>query len=129
MRQSFASNTQLGEGWFGIFYVLVTLGLFGLFVTYSVPVYMTAHAVDEALSGAAHDPDLRGAGYRTIHRSVEKRLYTSYVDNVSADKLRISKVPQGRKLEIEYSVTRPFLFNVGLRYSFHKSAVMPTSGQ
>lgn len=129
MRQSHAPAAQLGEGWFGIFYVLVTLGLFGLFVIYSVPVYMTAHAVDEALAGAAHDPDLRGAGYRTIHRSVGKRLRTSYVDDVSADKLRITKVPQGRKLEIEYSVSRPFLFNVGLRYTFHESAIMPAKGK
>lgn len=129
MRRIGMSETQLGEGWFGFLYVLVTFGLFGLFLIHSVPVYITANAVDEAIAGAAHDPDLRGAGYRAIHRSVEKRFHTSYVDNVSADKLRIIKVPGGRKLEIEYSITRPFLFNVGLHYTFHKFAIMPASNK
>lgn len=120
---------QRGEGWFGFLYVLVTLGLAALFVFYSVPVYMTAYAVNDALHGAAKDQNLRGAGYRRIRDNVGKRLRTSYVDSISADQLKIIKVPTGRKLQIEYSVNKHFLFNVGIHYHFDESAVLPDNGR
>ncbi|GEM_PF-4286140 len=120
---------QCGEGWFSFLYVLITLGLFGLFVFYSVPVYMTAYAVNDALHGAAQDKNLRGAGVRKIHDDLNKRLRTNYVDSVTADQLKITQVPSGRKLQIKYGVNKHFLFNIGFHYHFKESAVLPGNGR
>lgn len=121
------NRRQTGSGWIGFLYLLATLTVLGLVAMYSIPVYMTAYSVDEALQAVAHNPDFRDASKRELHKSIAKQLRVNYAESVPTDNFTIEKIADGRRLRLEYSVNRHLMFNVGLRYHFDKSAVLPSN--
>lgn len=125
MRSHRMGRQQLGMTTWGLLYVLVTLGLIGIAVVKSVPVYLNAYEVRTALDWAASQPELRGASAMDIQQRIQRRFSSGYVSNLSGRDIAVQRVDGGRLLSVDYEVRRPLFFNIALTYSFSEQARLP----
>lgn len=118
-------RSQQGMTMWSWLYVLVTLGIIGIAVVKSVPVYLNAYEVRTALTWAASQPELRGASAMKIQNRIQRRFSSGYVNNLTGRDIAIRRVDGGRLLSVDYEVRRPLFFNIALTYSFSEQARLP----
>ncbi|GAB3685812.1 hypothetical protein GCM10028792_39080 [Salinisphaera aquimarina] len=113
----------------GLLYVLITLGVIGLVAAKSLPVYLGAYDVRETIDWAAAQPNLLKASAPEIQSAIQRRFDAGYVDNIHGRDVAVSKVDGGREISVAYEVRRPMLFNLSLVYSFEESARLTGSDE
>ena len=118
---------QQGDGLLIYTYIALTIGLIGLIVFYSIPVYLTAYDVNDALQGVAHDKNLKRANASVVQNNLRKRLHTNDVRGIKAKDLKIVSTRNGRKLILKFNMERHLFYNIGIHYHFKKTAVLPSS--
>ncbi|MES1925451.1 DUF4845 domain-containing protein [Salinisphaera sp. T31B1] len=123
-------SRQRGMTLWSLLYVLITLGLIALVAVKSLPVYLNAYDVRQAIEWAGAEPDLVSASAPAIQQAIQRRFDAGYVDNIHGRDVAVTKVAGGREISLAYEVRRPLLFNISLVYSFSESARLNgTDGQ
>ncbi len=122
-------HEQRGMTLWSWLYVLITLGLIGIVVVKSVPVYLNAYDVRATLTWAASQPELRDVSAMTIQQRIQRRFDSGYVDNLSGRDVAIQRVDGARLLSVDYEVRRPLFFNLALVYSFSEQARLDNPSQ
>lgn len=116
------AGRQRGMTFWGLLYILITLGIIGLVAAKSLPVYLNAYDIRQTIDWAAQQPDLVRASAPDIQRAIQRRFDAGYVDNINGRDIAVTKVDGGREISVAYEVRRPMLFNLALVYSFEESA-------
>lgn len=106
-------------------YVLGTLGLLLLVFIKSVTVYSNNYDIRSTLTWAANQPELVNASAHEIQQRIQRRFDSGYVNNIKGRDIKIKRVKEGRRLDVEYEVRKPLFYNIILLFDFHETALIP----
>lgn len=107
---------------------VIVLGILALRVT---PVYLQHYAVIRALHSlnAMPEKDASGdlsANEMTVRRTLMKQFEIDNVDDVNENNITLTAGESDKlKITIQYQVTRPFIGNISLLFTFNDSQEVP----
>jgi Tfp pilus assembly protein FimT len=101
----------------GFLVVLIVVGFFAFMVMRLFPVYSEWYSVRSAMKGLANEAGIGRMGADQIRSRFERRLYTSYVESVKANNVRIT-TQGGPQIRVRYEVRRPLFGNLDFIATF-----------
>lgn len=113
-------NRQHGITLIGFLIVLVVLGFFALVAMRLFPVYSEWYSVVSAMKGLANEPGIGSMSANQIRSRFDRRLYTSYVESVKANNVRIT-TQGGPQIRVRYEVRRPMFGNLDFVATFDRT--------
>jgi hypothetical protein len=121
-------SRQNGITLIGFLVVLVVLGFFALIAMRLFPVYSEWYSVVSAMKGLASEPGIGRMGADQIRSRFDRRLYTSYVESVKANNVRIT-TQGGPQIRVRYEVRRPMFGNLDFIATFDRTEKLSTGGE
>lgn len=112
----------------GFLVVLVVLGFFAFIAMRLFPVYSEWYSVVSAMKGLASEPGIGTMGADQIRSRFDRRLYTSYVESVKANNVRIT-TQGGPQIRVRYEVRRPMFGNLDFIATFDRTEKLSTGGE
>jgi hypothetical protein len=112
----------------GFLVVLVVLGFFAFIAMRLFPVYSEWYSVVSAMKGLANEPGIGRMGADQIRSRFDRRLYTSYVESVKANNVRIT-TQGGPQIRVRYEVRRPMFGNLDIIATFDRTEQLNTGGE
>ena len=100
-----------------IFFVLIGIKM--------VPTYIENFAIKEVLANVAQDRGSRDMSHRQLKNSLLKRFRINGVYDFSRDNIRIKKIKNGTRIDVQYEVRKPVIGNVSVVMDFSESVVIP----
>ena len=102
----------------GFIFMLGVLGIF-LYAGMQIgPVYMDHFSIVKAMKAEALESSGKNPGQ--IKTGMMSRLNISYVDHVKANDFKVIR-GNGRELHVNYTVTKPFFYNLSFLMEFEDS--------
>ena len=84
--------------------------------------------VVSAMKGLASEPGIGRMGADQIRSRFDRRLYTSYVESVKANNVRIT-TQGGPQIRVRYEVRRPMFGNLDFIATFDRTEKLSTGGE
>ncbi|MEA3277087.1 MAG: DUF4845 domain-containing protein [Pseudomonadota bacterium] len=101
--------------------MLLVLAVAAFFVTVFLklsPYYFEYYTVRSVMDNLAEDPAAQNMSRRTVLTTVDKRLYTNYVERVTKDHFSFKPLSRGYELRLNYEVREHLFANVEVVLSF-----------
>lgn len=111
---------QSGITLIGFLMVLVILGFFAFMAMRLFPVYSEWYSVVTAMKGLAKEPGIATMSTDQIRSRFDRRLYTSYVNSVKPNNVRIT-THGGPQIRVRYEVRQPFIGNLEFVATFDRT--------
>jgi hypothetical protein len=105
-------RTQSGMTLIAFVIVLAVVGLFAYVAMKLVPMYSEYYAVKQALKGLASEPGIADRDPAKIQDLFFRRLYISYAEDVKPEHVKITRVDNGWKMDVNYEVRKPMIANL-----------------
>lgn len=105
-------RTQSGITLIGFLVVLAVAGFFAYIGMKLFPMYSEFYSVKTALRGLSNEPGIATKDPGKIQDLFFRRLYISYSDNVKPENVKITRVDRGWKMEVNYEVRKPMIYNI-----------------
>lgn len=119
------NRNQRGMTLLGFLMVLVIVAFFAFLIMRLFPVYSEFYAVNRALKALTLEPGM--ATPEAIRRSIDRKLYISYVKNFAAKDAKITRGPEGGwNVRAYYEVRGDLLYNLDYVATFD-TAVLVTN--
>lgn len=110
----------------GFLVVLCVLGFFAFMAMRLFPIYSEWYSVVTAMKGLAKEPGIATMSGDQIRTLFDRRLYTSYVQSVKPNNVRV--VTQGGpRIHVRYQVETPFIGNLHFVAKFDR--IEPLTGR
>lgn len=119
---------QAGLSFFGFIGFLLIAGFLAFLAMRLFPVYSEYYNVSTSLKGLAADPEAAGKDAGQIKKMLAKRFEISYVENVKADNIKVSREGADTEVTVSYEVRRPLAYNLDYVASFEKSVTLRKGG-
>ena len=110
---------QHGITLIGFLFVLAIAGLFAYVGMRLFPVYSEWYSVSSAMKGLAKEPGIASMAPDQIRSLFDRRLYTSYVESVKPNNVRIT-TQGGPQIHVKYEVRRPLFGNLDFIATFER---------
>lgn len=111
---------QKGFTLIGFLVVLVVVGFFAYLGMRLFPVYSEYYSVVSAMKGLAKEDGVRALSADAIRQRFDKRLYTSYVESVKPNNIRVTT--QGTpQIRVRYEVRKPLFGNIDFIATFDRT--------
>lgn len=104
----------------GFLVVLTILGFFAFVAMRLFPVYSEMYSVRSAMKGLASEPGIGRMSADQIRSRFERRLYTSYVESVKPNNVRVT-TQGGPQIRVRYEVRRPLFGNLDFVATFDRT--------
>lgn len=108
---------QKGLTLIGFLFVLVMLGILFYAGMQIVPVYMEHYSIVQSMKKVVSEPGALNKSPGEIRSSLDKLLYTSYVNNVKPKDFKIIRGSK-KELQVKYEVRKDFIYNLGFIMEF-----------
>ena len=116
---------QQGMTLLGFLMVLGVVAFFAFLVIRLFPVYSEFYAVTRALKAMTLEPGLANAPIPSLRRSLERKLYISYVKNFGSKDAKITKAPEGGyNVRAYYEVRGDLLYNLDFVATFDTAVLI-----
>lgn len=112
-------RTQSGITLIGFLVVLAVAGFFAYVGMKLFPMYQEFYSVKSALKGLANEPGIATKDPAKIQDLFFRRLYINYSDNVKPENVKISRGDRGWKMEVDYEVRKPMIYNIDVVGKFN----------
>jgi Tfp pilus assembly protein PilE len=112
-------RTQSGITLVGFLIVLAVAGFFAYVGMKLFPMYSEFYSVKTALRGLASEPGIAMQDPAKIQDLFFRRLYISYSDNVKPENVKLTRGDRGWKMEVNYEVRRPMIYNIDVVGKFN----------
>ncbi|MFC1689120.1 DUF4845 domain-containing protein [Pseudomonadota bacterium] len=90
-----------------------------------VPMYLEYHALGNAMNLLAEEPGASKLPPSRIKDKVLRSLWASYAsNNITKEKMHISKKSNGVNLRVKYEIREPFLGNIDIIGKFDRTVVL-----
>ena len=114
---------QRGITLIGFLVVLMVVGFFAYLGMRLFPVYSEYYSVTSAMRGLAKEPGVRSLSADAIRQRFDKRLYTSYVESVKPNNIRVTT--QGTpQIRVRYEVRGPLFGNLEFVVTFDRTEIL-----
>lgn len=122
-------RSQRGIGWFGLLYILATLGVIVMVVIEVGPLYLNQMAIERAVHQTADDPEMANAEPNVIRDSLTHRWDADYIDTLTPKEVKIRRTEKGRSLFYNYEARVNLFYNIFIVIQFSGEEKMrPGSG-
>lgn len=121
-------RTQRGITLIGFLVVLAVAGFFAYVGMKLFPMYSEFYSVKSALRGLANEPGIATQDPAKIQDLFFRRLYISYSDNVKPENVKLSRNDRGWKMEVDYEVRKPMLYNIDVVGKFNAVQELTRTG-
>ncbi|KLJ02910.1 DUF4845 domain-containing protein [Luteimonas sp. FCS-9] len=121
-------RTQRGITLLGFVVVLAVVGFFAYVGMKLFPMYSEYYSVRSALKGLAAEPGIATADTARIRELFFRRLQISYAENVKPEHVKITRVPEGLRMDVRYEVRRPMIGNLDVVGRFEASQAFVGDG-
>lgn len=121
-------RTQKGITLIGFLVVLAVAGFFAYVGMKLFPMYSEFYSVKSALRGLANEPGIATQDPAKIQDLFFRRLYISYSDNVKPENVKLSRNDRGWKMEVNYEVRKPMLYNIDVVGKFNAVQELTRTG-
>lgn len=111
---------QTGITLIGFLMVLVVLGFLAFMGMRLFPIYSEWYSVVTAMKGLAKEPGIGTMSADQIRTRFDRRLYTSYVNSVKPNNVRIT-TQGGPQIRVRYEVRQPFIGNLEFVATFDRT--------
>ncbi len=105
-------RTQSGITLIGFLVVLAVAGFFAYVGMKLFPMYQEFYSVKSALKGLSNEPGIATKDPAKIQDLFFRRLYINYSDNVKPENVKLSRSDRGWKMEVNYEVRKPMIYNI-----------------
>ncbi len=105
--------------------VIAITAFFFLLGIKMVPTYIENFAIKKVLSNVAQDHGSHNMSHRQFKNSLLRRFRIDGVYDFSRDNIRITKINQGIRIDVQYEVSKPIIGNVSVVMNFSESIVIP----
>lgn len=112
-------RTQSGITLIGFLVVLAVAGFFAYIGMKLFPMYQEFYSVKSALRGLANEPGIATQDPAKIQDLFFRRLYINYSDNVKPENVKLSRGERGWKMEVNYEVRKPMVYNIDVVGKFN----------
>lgn len=99
--------------------LFVLVGFFAMMGIRLVPVYLEHFSVASSLKSLSEDTELRGKSPGELLNRLQRRLEVNEVTSVTADDISITREGDVNKVNVEYQVDTPFLYNIDFLIKFN----------
>lgn len=121
-------RTQSGITLIGFLVVLAVAGFFAYIGMKLFPMYQEFYSVKSALKGLSNEPGIATADPAKIQDLFFRRLYINYSDNVKPENVKLSRGDRGWKMEVNYEVRKPMIYNIDVVGKFNAVQELTRTG-
>jgi hypothetical protein len=121
-------RTQRGITLLGFIMVLGIIGFFAYVGMKLFPMYSEYYSVKSALKGMASDPAVANADPARIQDLFFRRMRIDYTQNVKPEHFKIQRADNGWRMDVQYEVRRPLMFNLDVVGKFHATQTLSRGG-
>lgn len=121
-------RTQSGITLIGFLVVLAVAGFFAYIGMKLFPMYQEFYSVKSALRGLANEPGIATQDPAKIQDLFFRRLYINYSDNVKPENVKLSRGERGWKMEVNYEVRKPMVYNIDVVGKFNAVQELTRTG-
>ena len=118
-------RNQRGMTAIGWMIIIALVAFVAMLVLKLFPLYIEHFSVSSSLNGLASDTDLVGAPPSRLRSSLMKRFDINNVENVHKEDISIERGASGYRVNVDYEVRVPFIYNIDLVVSFYDVAEVP----
>ncbi|MFT4256809.1 MAG: DUF4845 domain-containing protein [Pseudoxanthomonas sp.] len=119
---------QKGITLVGFLIVLAVVGFAAFIGMKLFPMYQEYYAVKSAVTGLAGEPGVGDMDPSKIQDLFFRRLYINYSENVKPENVKISRIDQGWKMDVNYEVRRSLIGNLDVVGKFDLSKELTRRG-
>ena len=112
-------RTQSGITLIGFLVVLAVAGFFAYVGMKLFPMYQEFYSVKTAMKGLANEPGIATQDPARIQDLFFRRLYINYSDNVLPENVKFTRSDGGWKMEVNYEVRKPMVYNIDVVGKFN----------
>ena len=102
--------------------LLIVAGFLGMLVLKLGPIYMENFKVKTVLSNLESQSDLTSLTTRNLRGAIHKRLYVNEVRRLEDKAIKIKRLVNGYRIDVDYEVRENILANVDAVVSFQEQA-------
>lgn len=121
-------RTQSGITLIGFLVVLAVAGFFAYVGMKLFPMYQEFYSVKTAMKGLANEPSIATQDPARIQDLFFRRLYISYSDNVKPENVKFTRSDRGWKMEVNYEVRKPMIYNIDVVGKFNAVQELTRTG-
>ncbi|MCL1634006.1 DUF4845 domain-containing protein [Luteimonas sp. SX5] len=121
-------RTQSGITLIGFLVVLAVAGFFAYVGMKLFPMYQEFYSVKTALKGLSNEPGIAMQDPAKIQDLFFRRLYINYSDNVKPENVKLSRGDRGWKMEVDYEVRKPMIYNIDVVGKFNAVQELTRTG-
>lgn len=121
-------RTQSGMTLLGFIVVLAVVGLFAYVGMKLFPMYSEFFAVKSALKGMAVEAGIADRDPAKIQDLFFRRLYISYAENVKPENVKVTRIDNGWKMDVNYEVRKQLIANLDVVGKFTATQNLTRSG-
>ncbi len=119
---------QQGLTLIGFVMVLILLGCVAYLAMRLIPAYTEYYSVVNNLKGIAQEPGISTMDAGAIHNLIGRRFNISYVESIESKDVKIIRDTNGMRLNVNYEVRKPVVYNIDLVVHFEKTVPVGTTG-
>lgn len=108
----------------GFIFVMMIVGLFAYAGFKLVPHYVEYSSVKDSMKTLQKQWGGRGSSPAQIKRDLDKIFYTSYVEAVKPEHIRITRGNGGYIVKVKYDVREPFIGNLDFLLHFENQVTL-----
>lgn len=112
---------QRGITLMGFLFLLIVLGFFAYIGMRLFPIYTEFYAVTNAMEAVKEEPGIAQRSPAQVRERLFARLYISYVENVKAQHINITRERGAYTLTVKYEMEQPFIHNIHFLGRFDKT--------
>ncbi len=120
------AQKQQGMTAISMLLLLIIGGFFALLVMKLGPIYLENYKVKTVLANVESQANLASLSFPKIRSAVSKRLYINEVRRLDDKDIKVKRVGQVVRVNIDYEVREKVLANVEVLVSFQESAELRT---
>ena len=120
-------SNQRGMTLIGFVIGLIVVCFFAYMAMVLIPAYQESFGVQKAMDYVAANTQPTDSDMLTITKMLDKQFNVGYVDNVTGSQAKLIRDRGGNKLNLEYEVRKPFIYNIDFAIKF-KNEVKLGSG-
>lgn len=116
-----AIRRQRGITLLGFIFLLAVFGFFAYMGMRLFPIYSEFYSVSSAMEAVKNEPGIERESPTRVRELLFNRLYISYVENVKAQHVTVTRDRGAYTLTIKYELESPFFHNIYFLGRFDKT--------
>lgn len=110
---------------------IIVAAVVGFFIYVGIklfPMYSEYYSVKSALKGLSTEAGVANYEPAKIQDLLFRRLFVSYTQNVKKEHVKIQKADNGWRVDVQYEVRKPLVFNLDVVGKFHATQLLVRGG-